>query len=163
MFTQHPEILTRVREEVIEALGPDGTPTLEDIRKLKYRRFLPSPVEQKRTTLNTWTLVRAVLNETLRLFCPLHGSIRQSLDSGIILPASDATYNRGPMYLPPNSPVFTLPLLVHRNEALWGSDAHVYDPDRWLDERLQRVTNNPGIYIPFGAGPRNVSRFNEGC
>ena len=37
MFTQHPEILVRVRGEVIEALGPDGTPTLEDIRKLKYR------------------------------------------------------------------------------------------------------------------------------
>ena len=37
MFTQHPEILARVREEVIESLGSDGTPTLEDIRKLKYR------------------------------------------------------------------------------------------------------------------------------
>ena len=42
MFTQHPEILARVREEVIEALGPDGTPTLEDIRKLKYRVLLIS-------------------------------------------------------------------------------------------------------------------------
>ena len=40
MFTQHPEILARVREEVIETLGPDGTPTLEDIRKLKYRELL---------------------------------------------------------------------------------------------------------------------------
>ena len=40
MFTQHPEILVRVRKEVIEALGADGTPTLEDIRKLKYRALL---------------------------------------------------------------------------------------------------------------------------
>ena len=60
------------------------------------------------------------------------------------------------MYLPPNSPVFTLPFLLQRNEALWGPDAHVYNPDRWLDERLQRVTDNPSIFIPFGAGPRNV-------
>lgn len=37
MFTQHPEILARVRQEVLEAFGPDGTPTLGDIRKLKYR------------------------------------------------------------------------------------------------------------------------------
>ena len=66
------------------------------------------------------------------------------------------------MHLPPNSPVYTLHLLLHRNEALWGPDAHVYDPDRWLDERLQRVTNNPSIYIPFGAGPRNVSVL-SGC
>ena len=61
------------------------------------------------------------------------------------------------MYLPPNSPIYTLPILIQRNEVLWGSDAHIYDPDRWLDERLQRVTNNPAIFIPFGAGPRNVS------
>lgn len=39
MFTQHPGILARVREEVTEALGSDGTPTLEDIRKLKYRAW----------------------------------------------------------------------------------------------------------------------------
>ena len=37
MFTQHPEIFARAKNEVIDALGPDGTPTLEDIRKLKYR------------------------------------------------------------------------------------------------------------------------------
>jgi len=43
MFTQHPEILARVREEVIETFGADGTPTtLEDIRKLKYRELLIS-------------------------------------------------------------------------------------------------------------------------
>jgi len=62
------------------------------------------------------------------------------------------------MYLLPNSPLYTLTLLTLRNEALWGPDTHIYDPDRWLDERLQRVTNNPVIFIPFGAGPRNVSR-----
>ena len=37
IFTQHTEILACVRKEVIEALDSDGTPTLEDIRKLKYR------------------------------------------------------------------------------------------------------------------------------
>lgn len=51
MFTQHPEILDRTREEVIEALGPDGTPTLEDIRKLKYRALLVSE-DQMKPSLN---------------------------------------------------------------------------------------------------------------
>ena len=63
----------------------------------------------------------------------------------------------GPMYLPPNSPVYTLPFLTQRNEVLWGPDTHIYNPDRWLDKRLQRVTNNPAIFIPFGTGSRNVS------
>ena len=48
MFTQHPEILARVREEVIETLGADGTPTLEDIRKLKYRELLISESQTER-------------------------------------------------------------------------------------------------------------------
>jgi len=48
MFTQHPEILARVREEVIETIGPDGTPTLEDIRKLKYRELLISESQTER-------------------------------------------------------------------------------------------------------------------
>jgi len=48
MFTQHPEILARVREEVIETLGPDGAPTLEDIRKLKYRKLLISENQTER-------------------------------------------------------------------------------------------------------------------
>jgi hypothetical protein len=47
MFTQNTEILGRVREEVLEALGRDGTPTLEDIRQLKYRTLL---VKENRTT-----------------------------------------------------------------------------------------------------------------
>ena len=63
------------------------------------------------------------------------------------------------MYLPPSSTFIYLPFLMHRNPALWGKDAHVYDPERWLDpERSQKVTANPALFVPFSAGPRTVSR-----
>jgi cytochrome P450 len=45
---------------------------------------------------------------------------------------------------------------VHRSETYWGPDAHIYDPDRWLDSRVQSYTSNPFIFIPFNAGPRIV-------
>jgi cytochrome P450 len=32
--------------------------------------------------------------------------------------------------------------------------ASTFDPDRWLDERIKRVTHNPFIFLPFNAGPR---------
>jgi len=136
MFTQHPEIAVKARAEVLEHVGPNGTPGSNELKKLKY--------------------LQAVFNETLRVFTPLHASMRESKPTGILLPPSDPTYSRGPMYLPPSSTFIYLSFLMHRNPALWGEDAHVYDPERWLDpERSQRVTANPAIFIPFSAGPRS--------
>jgi len=44
---------------------------------------------------------------------------------------------------------------MHRREDLWGPDALEFDPDRFLDERLQKYLNpNPYIFIAFNAGPR---------
>ena len=63
-------------------------------------------------------------------------------------------------------------LVMHRRTDLWGPDgtilifpwihawltdflALVFDPDRFLDERLKKyLTPNPFIFCPFNAGPR---------
>ena len=159
MFTQHPEIAVKARAEVLEHIGPDGTPGSDELKKLKYRKIplLPSSLSSPSHGAHQ---VQAVFNETLRVFTPVHASMRESKPTGILLPPSDTTYSRGPMYLPPSSTFIYLSFLMHRNPALWGEDAHVYDPERWLDpERSQRVTANPAIFIPFSAGPRTVSRL----
>ncbi len=44
--------------------------------------------------------------------------------------------------------------LIHRNRAVWGEDAHVFRPDRWLDEDYIRSLP-PGAWRPFERGPRN--------
>jgi len=44
---------------------------------------------------------------------------------------------------------------MHRREDLWGPDALVFDPDRFLDDRLRKyLVPNPFIFLPFNAGPR---------
>ena len=102
--------------------------------------------------------MRAVLNETLRLFSPLPGSTRDTRDTGVVLPRSDATHNSPPMYIPPKSQMTFTFYLMQRNKALWGADAEEFKPDRWLDRELQqKVSANPAIFIPFASGPRNVS------
>lgn len=102
--------------------------------------------------------VRAVLNETLRLFTPLPSSIRDTRDAGVALPRSDATHHSSPMYVPPKTPIVFIFYLMQRNKALWGADAEEFKPDRWFDqELLQKVSANPAIFTPFASGPRNVS------
>ena len=39
---------------------------------------------------------------------------------------------------------------IHYSEEIWGPDAHVFNPDRWLTEDKR----HPMAWLPFGAGPR---------
>ena len=101
-----------------------------------------------------------MINETLRLFPPVPINVRESRANGVLLPNSDPTFpdpDPRPMYFPPETVVMFFPILTQRNAALWGEDADVFDPDRWLDERLNRFTENPLMYTPFSGGPRIVS------
>ena len=104
--------------------------------------------------------MRAVINETLRLFPHVPHNIRETRDQPVVFPKSDATFDFGdntPIYMPANTPIMFIRFLTHRNQALWGPDAEAFDPDRWLDDRLARFVENPMMYTPFNAGPRVVS------
>jgi hypothetical protein len=57
---------------------------------------------------------------------------------------------------------------MHKSKEYWGEDADMvcvwfmssayshrpfkWDPDRFLDDRYQRVVSNPFIFLPFSAG-----------
>ena len=103
--------------------------------------------------------MHAVINETLRVFPPVPINVRETREHGVVLPPSDPTYasSSTPIFIPGSTVVMYLPILKQRNKALWGDDADVFDPDRWLDHRLRRFTENPMMYTPFSGGPRIVS------
>jgi cytochrome P450 len=105
--------------------------------------------------------VRAVVNETLRLFPPVPLNVRESRDHSVALPPSDDTYNASSIprrfYMPRNTNIVYLPLLTQRNPSLWGPDADSFNPERWLDPvRIAEFVKNPAKYAPFSAGPRIV-------
>jgi cytochrome P450 len=151
----YPDVTRKLRAEVQQQYGPNGAPTYESIRNLRY--------------------MRAVINETLRLFPPVPLNVRESRPSSCALPASDPTYStpscyasREPLYMPGNTTIMYLPLLTQRNPALWGEDADEFDPERWIDpHRLKRFTSNPMMFTPFSAGPRvcvgQNYAYNEAC
>jgi cytochrome P450 len=95
-------------------------------------------------------LVRACINETLRIFPPVSVNERCSIDAGVFHP-KDGSPER--MYLPAKVPIVYYPILIQRRKDLWGEDAEEFKPERWLDEKGQG-TSDPCRFIPFHAGPR---------
>ncbi|KAF8307679.1 cytochrome P450 [Clavulina sp. PMI_390] len=128
-FSQHPEVLAKARAEVLRVVGPSNAPTYNDIRELKY--------------------LRAVINETLRLFPSAPIVFRSAAKADVLVTPGGPGF-----YVPAGTAVGTSLVQLHRDPDLWGPDALEFDPMRWIDERRTRVTANPFIYLPFGAGPR---------
>ncbi|KAI0916862.1 hypothetical protein AcW1_007802 [Taiwanofungus camphoratus] len=128
----HPHVLKRLREEILDRVGSTRYPDLDDLREMKY--------------------LRAVINETLRLFPAVPSNIRSPVKA-TTLPSP--VPGGKPFYIPAHSNVSYQVLHMQRNKELWGPDADVFDPDRFLDERLNKyLVPNPFIFIPFNAGPR---------
>ncbi|KAJ7468614.1 cytochrome P450 monooxygenase [Mycena latifolia] len=127
----HPPILTRLREEIISQIGEVRPPTFDDIKQMK--------------------LLRAAINETLRLFPPVPGNVRCPIKS-TTLPSN--TPGGKPFYIPAGTKVPFSIMTMHKSKEYWGEDADVWDPYRFLDERNARVISNPFIFLPFSAGPR---------
>lgn len=156
-MAMHPDVAKKLRAEVLEHCGPDGAPTFETVKKMKYSMSIS--FFSSRSSVHLRSLVRAVINEALRLFPPVPSNSRETRDSGVLMPPSDGTYPESPvpLYIPAQTPVLWFSFLTHRNHTLWGPDADVFDPERWLDERVANYTKTPMMFTPFSAGPRIVS------
>ncbi|KAI6039226.1 cytochrome P450 [Pisolithus marmoratus] len=130
MLSQHPDVLKRLSAEVLTKVGSSRRPTYDDVREMKY--------------------MRAVINETLRLYAPVPFNVRASTEAAVW-----PGVNGGPpIYIPPKTRIPYSVFLMHRRKDLWGPDAEIFDPSRFLDERVKYLTSNPFIFLPFNAGPR---------
>ncbi|RDX55061.1 cytochrome P450 [Lentinus brumalis] len=131
-LAEHKDVFNRLREEILDVVGPTRRPTYDDIRNMKY--------------------LRAVINETLRLYPPVPMNNRCAVKD-TVLPATSPG-GRG-LFIPAGTKVIYSVFLMHRRKDLWGPDALRWDPDRFIDERVQKyLTPNPFIFLPFNAGPR---------
>ncbi|TFK72654.1 cytochrome P450 [Pluteus cervinus] len=132
LLSMHPHLANRLREEVLNKVGSSRRPTYDDIREMKY--------------------LRAVINETLRLFPSVPFNIREAVKA-TTWPSPDPT--QPPIFLPAGTKIPYSVLIMQRRKDLWGPDADEFDPDRFLDERLKKyLINNSFIFLPFNAGPR---------
>ncbi|KIJ32050.1 hypothetical protein M422DRAFT_234321 [Sphaerobolus stellatus SS14] len=129
LLSENPNVLAKLREEILTIVGEVRPPTIEDVKQCKY--------------------LRAVINETLRLFPPVPFNLRHSIRST----TWRARDGGKPHYIPADVDVGYSVFMMHRRTDLWGPDALQFDPDRFLDERVHKyLTPNPMIFLPFNAG-----------
>jgi cytochrome P450 len=119
LLTAHPQAMRKAQEEVDTVLGNEA-PDHERIERLVY-------LEQ-------------VINETLRLYPPIHVSNRRVLE--------DLEFN-GYRIRAGERLMFSI-YLTHHDKNHWP-DAERFDPGRFAPG----VRYLPYTFVPFGGGPRN--------
>ena len=129
-LAKRPDIFTKLRAEIDELLPGGMAPTYEQIKSAKY--------------------LRALLNESLRLYPVVPGNARQALVD-TVLPKGGGRDGQAPMFVAKGNIVGWSLYTMHRREALYGADSTEFRPERWLGENGLRVGWE---YLPFNGGPR---------
>jgi len=135
LLAKHTDVQARLRAEVREHLPPLSSPSSSvssvDIDRMPY--------------------LNAVCNEILRYFGPVPLTLRVA--------ARDTSIQGHPV--PKGTQVMLVPWAINRSEALWGADARVFDPDRWLakSEADKRAASGGAesnyAFMTFLHGPRS--------
>jgi cytochrome P450 len=116
----HPDVSNRLAAEGI-AVTANEKPSAESLCRLPYTAM--------------------VIQETLRLYPPIWGLMRQATNPDVI----------GGHHIPAGAKVVTSPFSVHRLPHLWHAPEHFW-PERFAPEHS--VNRHRFAYFPFGAGPR---------
>ena len=120
LLSQSPEAERRLHEELDSVLA-DRVPRYEDLQQLPW--------------------LRAVLQESMRLYPPLHVYSREAVKSDRL----------GGKPCPAGSMVVIAPWVVQRHRLLWQEPA-AFRPERFLPENS--VERPRYAWLPFSAGPR---------
>jgi cytochrome P450 len=120
LLSQHASEEAKLHAELRAVLG-GRAPTSEDLDKLTYTRM--------------------VIEESMRLYPPVHTIGREAL-------ADDTLAGR---HVPKGSAVLIAPWVLHRHRRLWQNPGR-FDPERFSPE--QSAARARFSYLPFGGGRR---------
>jgi len=130
-LSRRPDIWTRLRTEVDALQGE--TPSFEQLRDMKY--------------------LRAVLNESLRLYPIVPGNSREAL-ADTVLPLGGGEDGKSPLFVPKGKAVTWSVWSMHRRRDAFGEDAADFKPERWLDTDEKKGIRPGWAFLPFNGGPR---------
>lgn len=125
LLALHPDWQDKAREEAISISQNHDILSMNSLGKLK--------------------IIGMVLNETMRLYPPGAGIVRQAF--------KDLKLGED-MVIPKGVNVIIDILAVHRNPKYWGGDANEFRPERFRDGVAAATGNHPSAFIPFSSGPR---------
>jgi hypothetical protein len=133
-LSRHPHAVKKLRAEILSTIGRDAYPTYEHLKNMPY--------------------LKAVLNETLRLYPSVPFNVRLALKD-TTLPRGGGVDGTEPLPVLKDTPVGYSTLVMQRRADLYPpvsdtfADPAVFSPERWSVWHPK-----PHDYIPFNAGPR---------
>ena len=125
---RHPEVISKLRREHSVVLPTDEALTSAILQ--------PSNIP--------YTL--AVFYESLRLYPPVPFELKQCIEPTTL---PDGTF------LPTNSIIVWCIWAMNRSAEIWGPDAHLFRPERWLDANGRLVGKTAFEFPVFNGGPRS--------
>lgn len=145
---RHPSIVPILREELASLL-PDPSPDPSNSTTPPAPPPLPLTYDTVQPTSLPYTL--ALFSEVIRLYPPVPFELKES--------TAPTTFPDG-TFLPANSIVLWVPWAMGRSTLIWGDDALVFRPERWLDYgedasgKPTLITVSAYANPVFNAGPR---------
>lgn len=130
LLARQPQMFARLRADILERFGT-------------YRQ----PRDINFTSLKSCQYLQHFLNETLRLY-PVVPFNRRCAMTDTTLPRGGGKDGDSPIYVPKGRTVMYSTFVLHRRKDIWGEDADIFDPDRWVGRKVTWE------YIPFNGGPR---------
>ncbi|KAF8932603.1 hypothetical protein BGZ52_009761 [Haplosporangium bisporale] len=111
------------------------------------------------TIMNELPYMKAVFHETLRLYPPVPKNVKTAVEDDV-LPGGVKVYK--------GDVIGISSYCLGRNKAVWGEDAELFVPERWLvdEENNEHQDNNKANKSPFGKfraeSPYKFTSFNAG-
>ncbi|KAF7511834.1 hypothetical protein GJ744_003565 [Endocarpon pusillum] len=130
-LSKRPDIWTRLCNEIDTLDG--NKPNYEELKNLKY--------------------LRAVLNESQRLYPIIPVGGRKAKED-VTLPVGGGEDGRSPVLVRKGQFVLFGIHAMHRRKGLYGEDADIFRPERWLDTEEKKGLRMGWEYLPFSGGPR---------
>ena len=127
LLAQHQEAQSLLREEIHERLPPFTRGEVVDPAVFSHVPYLD-----------------AVLNEVMRLYSAFSWTGRVPTEPVTVLNTM----------IPKGTHISISPWALHRSTRLWGKDAKVFKPERWLNG-APTVPRELCAFLSFLAGPRN--------
>ncbi|KAF9698121.1 hypothetical protein EKO04_003935 [Ascochyta lentis] len=128
-LTMHPDTLVKLRHELDEATKSG---TLSDPVKFQEAQKLP--------------YLQAVILEALR--------IHPAVGAPMVRVVGPQGAQLAGQFFPPGTEVGINAWVTHRNKSIFGSDADVFRPERWLTDNKEERSVLDRNFLAFGSGPR---------
>ncbi|KAI5083144.1 hypothetical protein GOP47_0002887 [Adiantum capillus-veneris] len=129
LLANHPEWQESARKEVLSLFGT-SCPNADLLNHLK--------------------IIGMILQESLRLYPPVTGTLRETTRDGKL----------GNIFIPKGTGFFVGVLPLHVDRELWGDDALEFNPLRFANGVL-KACKHPSAFVPFGSGPRTCAHGNS--